>query len=228
MLAHSSSWHDASLFNSASEFRKCSRTRARADAKKLPWSSVGEGLSFQKSAPTARQECEISWAPQRLPSNHCVENAHPRGEASCVQERNPNQTSAIPLVLPIRAFLDDVKSLKRGDLYKVQGSKQRNLVRSLFATPFNVSTFGREVAVEKFANHLSSDQSLKERSAHALREKATLPLHGKAKVSRGCSHRPVQKTVSTSTRPKRHRRSRPLPMYSLSLARLRERARHRE
>ena len=228
--------HDANLFGDETLRRGSESARALelmhaanlpGDSQKLPWSSVGEGLSFQKSAPTTRRGCECSRAPQRLPSNHSVEKAHPlgaselepRGEASCAQERNPNQTSAIPLVLPIRAFLDDVKSLKRGDLYTGRESKQRNLVRSLFATPFKISTFGREVAVEKFANHLSSDQSLKN-AVHTLSGKRLLfhctekqKCHGVTGMFSSPSSENSSHEHTTEAPPLVQR---PLPMYSLS------------
>ena len=65
-----------------------------------------------------------------------------------------------PLVVPTRTHLDEVRRLMRGDLYIGRGCKQRNLQRSPFANPYKVSVYGREAAVDLFAEHLGRDTTL--------------------------------------------------------------------
>ena len=64
------------------------------------------------------------------------------------------------LVVPSRTHLDEVRRLMRGDLYIGRGCKQRNLQRSPFANPYKVSVYGREAAVDLFAEHLDRDTAL--------------------------------------------------------------------
>ena len=162
-----------------------------ANSKKSSWSSAAEEFPIRRVVHTAERACESARAPQLLRATNDDERVHPqsvrtfetRVGADSAQCENRNQESASPLLMPIRAFLDDVKSLKRGDIHIGRGSRQRNLTRSLFANPFKVSAFGRDAAVDRFADHLLGPEPEK-RSTHSLREKAALPLHGKAKVSR--------------------------------------------
>ena len=65
-----------------------------------------------------------------------------------------------PLVVPTRTHLDEVRRLMRGDLYIGRGCKQRDLQRSPFANPYKVSVYGREAAVDLFADHLDRDTTL--------------------------------------------------------------------
>ena len=48
-----------------------------------------------------------------------------------------------------------------GDLYIGRGCKQRSLLRSAFANPYKVSTYGRTRAVAMFREHLESDLDLR-------------------------------------------------------------------
>ena len=52
----------------------------------------------------------------------------------------------VPMVIPSRACLAEVKTLKQGDIYVGRGSKQRGLLPSFWATRYKVS-FGRDRAV---------------------------------------------------------------------------------
>ena len=66
--------------------------------------------------------------------------------------------SATPIMLRIRGH----KQLMLGDLYIGRGSSQRGLKKSLWCNPFNVSEYGRALAVSKFEHHLQTDQDLNE------------------------------------------------------------------
>ena len=47
----------------------------------------------------------------------------------------------VPLVVPSRAWVDEVKTLKKGDVYVGRGSKQRGLLPSFWANRYKVSKF---------------------------------------------------------------------------------------
>ena len=62
--------------------------------------------------------------------------------------------SSTLLVVPIRAELDAVKRLMKGDTYVGRGCKQRGLAGSSFGNHFKVSAHGRARAVAMFRQHL--------------------------------------------------------------------------
>ena len=64
------------------------------------------------------------------------------------------------MVLPIRAHLDSIKRLMVGDFYIGRGSRERGLTKSVFCNTHEVSTVGRERAIELFDKDLSADQNL--------------------------------------------------------------------
>ena len=67
------------------------------------------------------------------------------------------------MVLPLRGYLDDIKRMMVGDFYIGRGCQQRGLGRSEYCNDFNVAVHGREVAISKFAEKLSSDHGLRNR-----------------------------------------------------------------
>ena len=52
------------------------------------------------------------------------------------------------MVVPSRAWVDDITTLKQGDIYIGRGSKQINLLLSFWANRYKVSRFGKSRAVE--------------------------------------------------------------------------------
>ena len=48
----------------------------------------------------------------------------------------------LPMVVPSRAWVDEVKTFKKGDVYVGRGSKQRGLLPSFWANRYKVSKFG--------------------------------------------------------------------------------------
>ena len=79
-------------------------------------------------------------------------------------EEDVNQSSEqldtggdVPMVVPSRAWEDDVKTLKQGDIYVGRGSKQRGLLPSLWANKNKVSKFGRGRAVELHRSEVRED-----------------------------------------------------------------------
>ena len=78
-----------------------------------------------------------------------------------------------PMVLPIHGHLDAVRRLLKGDFYVRRGCRQRGLRRSLYANDYKVSEFGRQTAIERFAEKLSRDSELQE-NLHTLSGKRLL------------------------------------------------------
>ena len=63
----------------------------------------------------------------------------------------------VPMVVPTRAWVDEVKMLKQGDIYVGRGSKQRGLLPSFWANRYKVSKFGRDRAVELHRKEIQED-----------------------------------------------------------------------
>ena len=61
---------------------------------------------------------------------------------------HPRVQAEVPMVVPSRAWVDEVKTLKQGDIYVGRGSKQRGLLPSFWANRYKASKFGRDRAVE--------------------------------------------------------------------------------
>ena len=60
----------------------------------------------------------------------------------------------VPLVMPSRAWVDEVKTFKKGDVHIDRGSKQRGLLPSFWANRYKVLKFGRDRAVELHATEV--------------------------------------------------------------------------
>ena len=65
-------------------------------------------------------------------------------ESRCWVESTPRVQAEVPMVVPSRAWVDEVKTLKQGDIYVGRGSKQRGLLPSLWGNRYKVSKFGRD------------------------------------------------------------------------------------
>ena len=63
----------------------------------------------------------------------------------------------LPMVVPSRAWVDEVKTFKKGDVYIGRGSKQRGLLPSFWANRNKVSKFRRDRAVELHATEVQED-----------------------------------------------------------------------
>ena len=66
-----------------------------------------------------------------------------------------------PQIVPVRANLDMVRKLMKGDCYVGRGSRQRGLEKSRFANPYKVASYGRESAVALFRQDMETDQKLR-------------------------------------------------------------------
>ena len=67
--------------------------------------------------------------------------------------------SATPQIVPVRAVLDSVNALMRGDCYIGRGCRQRGLTRSRFANPFKIAEFGREQAIAQCIERYLEDDA---------------------------------------------------------------------
>ena len=65
-----------------------------------------------------------------------------------------------PLVIPIRAHLDSVRRLLKGDIYIGRVSRQRSLPKNRYCNNFKVSVHGREAAIAGFRDMLLRDRKL--------------------------------------------------------------------
>ena len=90
------------------------------------------------------------------------------GGTQCTAEPGSSLRSAlgegfhsIPQIIPVRANLDSVKALMKGDCYKGRGCRQRGLLRSRFANTYKVAQFGREQAIWLFSRDLETDVQLR-------------------------------------------------------------------
>ena len=75
-------------------------------------------------------------------------------------KNSPEQSDkgeCVPLDVPSRAWVDEVKTLKQGDIHIGRASKQRNLLPSFWATRYKVSKFGRSKAVELHKAEVNED-----------------------------------------------------------------------
>ena len=59
--------------------------------------------------------------------------------------------------MPSGAWVDEVKTLKKGDVYMGRGSKQRGLLPSFWTNQFKVSKYGRDRAVELHRTEVQED-----------------------------------------------------------------------
>ena len=85
-------------------------------------------------------------------------------------------SGSFPLVVPSRAWVDEAKTLKKGDVYGGRGSKQRGLLPSFW---YKVSKFGRDRAVEWQRTEVQGDPQYRSR-IHEFSGKRLLCLCGAA------------------------------------------------
>ena len=129
---------------------------------------------------------------------------------------------ASPVVVPTRAWLDEVRRFMRGDYSISRGSTQRGLTQSLYCNDYKVSVYGRKEAIWRFEQKLRKDQALLETlwTMSGLRLvchcKRTQECHGDAIIQefRQQYPDPYDRAASTSARPS--------PRVLKYLARLRE------
>ena len=91
---------------------------------------------------------------------------------------HPRVQAEVPMVVPSRAWVDEVRTLKQGDIYVGRGSKQRGLLPSFWANRYKVSKFGRDRAVELHPKEVQEDPQYGRR-VHELSGKRLL-CHCKA------------------------------------------------
>ena len=77
-----------------------------------------------------------------------------RSEDTVPSDEHLDRGGKVPTVVPSRAFVDEVKALKQGDIYVGRGSKQRGLLPSFWANRYKVSRFGRDRAVELYRSEI--------------------------------------------------------------------------
>ena len=94
----------------------------------------------------------------------------------------------LPMVFPSRAWVDEVKTFKKGDVYIGRGSKQRGLLPSFWANRYKVSKFGRDRAIELHATEVQEDPQYRLR-IHELSGKRLL-----------CHCRPAEKCHADNLR----------------------------
>ena len=89
---------------------------------------------------------------------HDEQHDHSESEERVVHTSEDHEVSGrVPLVVPSRAWVDEVKTLKKGDVYVGRGSRQRGLLPSFWANRYKVSKFGRDRAVELHATEVQED-----------------------------------------------------------------------
>ena len=69
----------------------------------------------------------------------------------------PEVIQSVPMIVPSCAWVDDVKTLKQGDIYVGRGSKQRGSLPSCRANRYKVSMFGRDRAAELHRAEVQED-----------------------------------------------------------------------
>ena len=90
-------------------------------------------------------------------------------EVSSEFSREPHTLS----ILPIRAHVDEVKSLKRCDVYIGRGCKERLLMPSFWANSYKVACYGRTRCLALHKREIEEDPQY-ERRIHELTEKRLL------------------------------------------------------
>ena len=75
----------------------------------------------------------------------------------CSRVNSHEVMQKLPMVIPSRAWVDEVKTLKQGDVYVGRGSKQRGLLPSFWANRCKVSKFGRDRSVELHRAEIQED-----------------------------------------------------------------------
>ena len=83
-------------------------------------------------------------------------------EVSLLSDSSHSAIPAVtsPLVVPTRGHLDSIRRLMTDDRYIGRGSKQRALVKSIFHNPFNVSEYGRDLAIQLFLKRVATADSI--------------------------------------------------------------------
>ena len=80
------------------------------------------------------------------------------------------------MVVPSRAWVDEVKTLKQGDIYVGRGSKQRGLLPSFWANRYKVSKFGRDRAVELHRKEVQEDSTVRKKGTRTVWEEVVVSL----------------------------------------------------
>ena len=107
------------------------------------------------SAPSLEVERQ---APLRVPGRR----AAVVGESTLRQgEVDPN--TSVPIIAPIRGCVEDVRRLKRGDVYVGRGSRERGLEKGIFCNPYTVRQYGRDRCIDLFGEHLAGNRGLQDR-----------------------------------------------------------------
>ena len=57
----------------------------------------------------------------------------------------------LDLVVPTRAFIDEMKTWRRRDIYFGRGSRQYQVTPSIWQNPLKMKEFGRDGAVDRYA-----------------------------------------------------------------------------
>ena len=134
-----------------------------------PWKSVGEGQFNSQGCfhPVQHLDMQLggevtsSLEQHRLPGR--------RNEDSSDISRELQTLS----ILPIRAHVDEVKSLKKGDVYIGRGSKERLLMPSFWANRYKVARHGRTRCLALHKQEIEEDPQY-ERRIHELTGKRLL------------------------------------------------------
>ena len=108
---------------------------------------------------------------------------------------------------PRRGCVEDVEAFKRGDVYIGRGNRQRDLAPSTWGNPHKVKEHGREVAIAKFASHLS-DSIERQEKLRALEGECLLcqctmdqSCHGDVIISAFRSKYPDAYVIGVTTEP---------------------------
>ena len=78
------------------------------------------------------------------------------------------QPEVMPMVVPSWACVDEVKTLKQGDIYVGRGRKQKGPLPSFWANRYKVSMFGRDRAVALHRAEVREDPQYERRRVHEL------------------------------------------------------------
>ena len=112
-----------------------------------------------------------------------LESHHRSGQMNEDSSEFPREPHALS-ILPIRAHVDEVKPLKRSDVYIGRGCKERLLMPSFWANRYKVARYGRTRCLALHKREIEEDPQY-ERRIHELTGKRLLchcrtnqPCHG--------------------------------------------------
>ena len=147
----------------AGDLQKSDRVGSRRGLER-PWRSVGKG--------------QVNLQGCSHPVHHLDSQLSGEVTSSLVQHRRPGSSefSSGPhtlSILPIRAHVDEVKSLKKGDVYIGRGCKERLLMPSFWANRYKVARYGRSRCLALHKQEIEEDPQY-ERRIHELTGKRLL------------------------------------------------------